>query len=92
MRIRKATIQCMLVTVFLLAGCGGAQSGQMTILNGSQLPQDHEQKWLVATNEVTALDVVTSGSTVTLNTIGVLRKIDLLPGKAFVWFYKGGSF
>jgi len=87
-RIRKATIQCALVTVFLFTGCGGAQSAQMAALNGSQLPQDHEQKWLVSTNEVTTLDVVTNGSTVTLNTIGVLRKIDQLPGKAVVWFYK----
>jgi hypothetical protein len=86
MRIGKPTIQCMLVTVFILTGCGGAQSGQTTVLNGSQLPE--EQGWLVSTNEVTQEDVVTNGRTLTLNTIGVLRSIDQLPGKAVVWFYK----
>jgi hypothetical protein len=43
---------------------------------------------MVSTNEVATLDVVTNGTTVTLNTIGVLRRIDQLPGKAVVWFYK----
>lgn len=76
----------MLVIVFLLAGCGGAQSGQTTVLNGSLLPQD--QGWSVSTNAVTPLDVATNGSALTLNTIGVLRSIDQLPGKAVVWFYR----
>jgi len=82
----KPTLQLTLVTVFFLAGCGGAQSGQKTVLNGSLLPR--EQGWSVSTNEVTQVDVVTNGSTLTLNTIGVLRSIDQLPGKAVVWFYK----
>ena len=86
MRIGKVTIQFTLVTVFLLTGCGGAQSGQTTVLNGSLLP--HDQGWLVSTNAVTPLDVVTNDSTLTLNTIGVPRSIDQLPGKAVVWFYK----
>ena len=85
MRIRKATIQCTLVTVFLLTGCGGAQSGPTTVLNGSRLPQD--QGWL-SISTVTPLDVGANESTLTLNTIEVLRKIDQLPGKAVVWFYK----
>ncbi len=71
MRIGKVTIQFTLVTVFLLTGCGGAQSGQTTVLNGSLLP--HDQGWLVSTNAVTPLDVVTNDNTLTLNTIGVLR-------------------
>lgn len=86
MQIGKVTIQCTLVTVFLLTGCGGAQSGQTTVLNGSLLPQN--QGWLVSTNAVTPLDVVTNGHALTLNTIGVLRSIDQLPGQAVVWFYK----
>jgi hypothetical protein len=86
MRIGKTTIQCTLVTVFILTGCGGAQSGQTRVLNGSQLPED--QGWSVSTNAVTQVDVVTNGSTLTLNTIGVLRRIDQLPGKAVVWFYR----
>ena len=86
MRIGKAILQLTLVTVFILAGCKGAQSGQNTVLKGSLLPQD--QGWSVSTNAVTPLEVATNGSTVTLNTIGVLRRIDQLPGKAFVWFYR----
>jgi len=82
----KQTILVTLVMAFILVGCAGAQSGPMPVLNGSQLPQ--EQKWLVSTNAVTPLDVVTNGSTLTLNTIGVLRKIDKLPGKAVMWFYR----
>ena len=86
MRLEKATLPLTLVTVFLLIECGGAQSGQTTVLKGSLLPQD--QGWSVSTNAVTPLDIVTNGSTITLNTIGVLGSIDQLPGKAFVWFYK----
>ena len=86
MPIGKATIQCTLVTVFLLIGCGKAQSGQTTVLKGSLMPQD--QGWSVSTNAVTPLDVMTNGNTLTLNTIGVLRDIDQLPGNAFMWFYK----
>ncbi len=86
MRIGKATIQFTLGTVFLLAGCGGAQSKPTTVLNGSQLPE--EQGWSVSTNAVRPVDVVPQGRTLTLNTIGVLRSIDKRPGKAFVWFYK----
>jgi hypothetical protein len=90
MRIGKPTLQLTLVTVFILTGCGGAQSGQTTVLNGSRLPED--QDWSVSTNDVTQVDVVTNGSTLTLNTIGVLRSIDQLPGKAVVWFYREVSF
>jgi hypothetical protein len=87
MRIGKAAIQFMLGTVFLLTGCGAAQSGQTTELNGSQLPE--EQGWLISTNAVTPYDVATNGSTVTINTIGVLRSIDQAPSqKAVMWFYK----
>ena len=86
MRIGKATIQLTLGSVFLLTGCGRAHSGQTTVLNGSLLPQD--QGWSVSTNAVTPLDVVTNGSTLTLNTIGVRRSIDHLLGKAVVWFYR----
>jgi len=87
MRIGKAAIQFMLGTVFLLTGCGAAQSGQTTELHGSQLPE--EQGWLVSTNAVTPYDVATNGSTVTLNTIGVLRRNDQAPSqKAVMWFYK----
>ncbi|MDH5698827.1 MAG: hypothetical protein OEZ41_02560 [Nitrospirota bacterium] len=90
MPIGKVTIQFTLVTVLLLTGCGGVQSGQIPALNGSQLPE--EQGWVVSTNAVRPLDVVTNGSVLTLNTIGVLRAIDQLPGKAFVWFYKDMPF
>ena len=86
----KPTLQCTLVTVFILTGCGGAQSGQTTVLNGSQLPEG--QEWSVSTNAVTQVDVVTNGRTLTLNTIGVLRSIDHLPGKAVAWFYKDVPF
>ena len=86
MRIGKATIQFTLVTGFLLTWCGGAQSGQTTVLKGSLLPQD--QGWSVSTNAVTPLDVGTNGSTVTLNTIGVLRSFDQLPGKALCGFIR----
>ncbi|MEO8327524.1 MAG: hypothetical protein ABI618_16855 [Nitrospirota bacterium] len=86
MRIGKVTMQFTLVTVFLLTGCGGVQSGQITGLKGSQLPE--QQGWEVSTNAVRPLDVVTNGSNLTLNTIGVLRAIDQLPGKAFMWFSK----
>ena len=86
MGMGKLTIQFTLGTVFILTGCAGAQSGPMPVLNGSQLPED--QGWLVSTNGVTQVDVVTNGSTLTLNTIGVLSSIDQLPGKAVVWFYK----
>jgi hypothetical protein len=83
----KLTIQFMFVTVFILTGCGGVQSGQKTVLNGSLLPQD--QGWSVSTNAVTPLDVATNGSQLALNTIGVLRSIDQLPTqKAFMWFYR----
>jgi len=90
MRFGKAAIQCTLVIMFILAGCEDAQSGHTTVLNGSLLPQD--QGWVVSTNAVTPLDVVTNGSALTINTIGVLRSIDQLPGKAFVWFYREVSF
>lgn len=86
MRVGKATIQITLITVVLLTGCGRALSEQTTVLDNSQLPQD--QGWSVMTNAVLPVDVVTYGRTLTLNTIGVLRKIDQLPGKAVVWFYK----
>lgn len=86
MRIGKVTIQFTLVTVFLLTGCAGVQSEQTTVLNGSLLPED--QGWVVSTNAVRPLDVVTNGSILTLNTIGVPRGIDKLSGKAFMWFYK----
>lgn len=86
MRIGKVTMQFSLVTVFLLTGCGGVQSGQTTVLKGSRLPE--EQHWKVSTNAVRPFDVVTNGSHLTLNTIGVLRAIDQIPGKAFMWFYK----
>ena len=86
MRIGKVSIQFVLGMVFLFAGCGGAQSGPMTVMNGSQLPQD--QGWLVSKNTVSPLDVVTNGRTLTINTIGVPRKNDQRPGEAVVWFYK----
>ena len=86
MRIGNTIIQFTLVTVFLLAGFGGAQSEQTPVLKGSLLPQD--QGWSIFTNAVTPLDIVTNGNTLTLNTIGVLRSIDQLPGKAVMWFYK----
>ena len=82
----KLTLQCMLVIVFLLAGCGGAQSGQTTVLNGSLLPQN--QGWAVSTNAVTPLDVAKTDSTLTLNTIGVLTSFDQLPERAGMWFYR----
>ena len=88
MRMGKLTIQFALGTVFILNGCAGAQSGPSTELNGSQLPQD-QKGWLVSTNAVIPYDVATNGSTLTLNTIGVLRKNDQLPSqKAVMWFYK----
>lgn len=86
MPIGKVTMQFMLVTVFLLTGCGGVQSGQITALKSSQLPE--QQGWVPSTNAVRPLDVVTDGANLRLNTIGVLRAIDQLPGKAFMWFYK----
>jgi hypothetical protein len=87
MGIGKAAIRFTLGTVFLLTGCGAAQSGQTTELNGSQLPG--EQGWSVFSNAVTPYDVATNGSTLTLNTIGVLRKNDQLPSQqAVMWFYK----
>ncbi len=86
MTIGKLTRQISLVMVFLLSGCGGVQSKQITALKGSQLPE--EQGWEVSTNAVRPLDVVTNGSHLTLNTIGVLRATDQLPGKAFMWFYR----
>lgn len=86
MRIKKVTMQLTLVTIFLLTGCGGVQSGQTTVLKGSQMPD--KQGWEDSSNAVRPLDVVTNGSHLTLNTIGVLRAIDQLPGKAFMWFYK----
>ncbi len=86
MRIGKVTMQFTLVTVFLLTGCGGVQSKQITALKGSQLPE--QQGWEVSTNVVRPLDVNTNGSILTLNTIGVLRAIDQIPGKGFMWFYK----
>jgi len=83
----KQTILVTLVIAFILAGCAGAQSGQSKVLNGSRLPKN--QGWLVSTNAVTPLDVTTNGSTLTLNTIGVLRNIDQVPSqKAFMWFYR----
>lgn len=86
MWMKKVTMQLTLVMVFLLTGCGGVQSGQTTVLKGSQLPE--QQGWKDSSNAVRPLDVVTNGSHVTLNTIGVLRAIDQLPGKAYMWFYK----
>lgn len=86
MRIGRIAMQFTLVTVFLLTGCGGVQSGQTTVLKGSQLPE--KQGWKDSSNAVRPLDVVTNGSHVTLNTIGVLRANDQLPGKAFMWYYK----
>jgi len=85
----KPTIQVALVAVFILTGCGGAQSGQKTVLNGSRLPQAQKQPWSVSKNAVTPLDVATNGRVLTLNTIGVLRSIDQLPTqKAVMWFYR----
>ena len=86
MWMKKVTMQLTLVMVFLLTGCGGVQSGQTTVLKGSQLPE--KQGWQDSSNAVRPLDVVTNGSHVTLNTIGVLRANDQLPGKAFMWYYK----
>ncbi len=86
MRIGKLTRQLTLVTLFLLSGCGGVQSGQITALTASKLPE--QQDWVASTNADPPLDVVTNGSILTLNTIGVPRAIDQLPGKAFMWFYK----
>lgn len=86
MSIGKLIRQFSLVTMFLLAGCGGVQSGPITALKGSQLPE--AQGWEVSTNAARPLDVVTNGSHLTLNTIGVLGGTDQLPGKAFMWFYK----
>ncbi len=82
----KPTIQITLVTVFLLAGCGGAESKQSTMLKGSLLPQT--QGWSVSTNAVVPLDVVTNGRTLTLNTIGVLRNSDQHPKRGIMWFYR----
>lgn len=86
MRIGKVIMQFTFVTGLLLTGCAGVQSGQITALKGSQMPE--EQGWEVSTNAVRPLDVVTNGSHLTLNTIGVPRATDQLPGKAFMWFYK----
>jgi len=91
MQIGKVTIQCALVILFISINachctvCGVAQAGPMPMLNGSQLP---DKDWLVSTNGVTSLDVTTNGNTFTLNTIGVPRTIDQLPGKAVMWFYR----
>lgn len=82
----KPTFQFTLVTMFIFIGCGGAQSGRITVLNGSLLPQN--QGWSVATNAVTPLDMATNDNTLTLNTIGVLTSFDQLPGRAVMWFYK----
>jgi len=87
MRMGKLTIQFTLGTVFILTGCAGAQSGPSKVLNGSQLIQDQED-WSVSTNVVTPWDVVTNGSSLTLNTIGALRSIDRLSEKAVMWFYR----
>ncbi len=90
MRVRKIIIPFALVSVFFFVGCGGAQSRQATMLNGSQLPQD--KGWLVMSNAVSPVDIVTDGQTLTLNTIGVLSNDDQRPGKAVVWFYKDVPF
>jgi len=65
----------------------GPQTEQMRVLDGAQLPED--QGWLVSTNVVAPLDVVTNGSMLTLNTIGVRGDIDeLSKNNAFMWFYR----
>ena len=72
---------------YSLPGVGQHCQDKTTELNGSQIPED--QGWLVSTNAVTPYDVATNGSTVTINTIGVLRSIDQAPSqKAVMWFYK----
>jgi len=63
-----------------------ADGDTLTVLKGALLPDDHG--WLVIHNAVTPLDIVTNGGTLTLNTIGVPRSVDHLPGKTVVWFYK----
>jgi hypothetical protein len=92
MRSGNVAIQWMLVSVFISVSgchclvCGGAQTETMTVLNASVLPQ--QQGWSVSTNAEPPLDIVTDGSRLTLNTIGVPRSYDQLPGKAFMWFYR----
>jgi hypothetical protein len=88
MRIEKMALQLALITAFIsFYGChGGPQAGSSTVLEGSLLPE--KQGWLVSTNAVTPLDVTTTGGSLTLNTIGVPRSVDQLPGKAFMWFYR----
>ncbi len=90
--MRKAALQLsVVIAVLSFSGChctmcGGAQTGPVTVLKSSQLPQ--EQGWSVSTNAATPLDVKTKGNHLTLNTIGVPRKIDQESGKAFMWFYR----
>jgi len=86
MWLGRPTMLVTLFIVFILAGCGGAQSAQSTVLNGSLLPQN--QGWSVSTNTVIPLDVATNDNTLTLNTIGVLTSVDQLPGRAVMWFYR----
>jgi hypothetical protein len=66
--------------------CGGGKQRTLTVLKGSLLPE--KQGWTVSTNAAAPLDVTTDGRVLTLNTIGVSRSHDNLPGKAFMWFYK----